>query len=195
MRKLLVSFTALAMAAVMVTPAAATGGGVSTETEDVLDQMHPVTGERDVYAADAATLRRTPNGISVKIQMPTPEPDTYQYPTEGAAFSGPGHPEAFTLWVFVFDDELGPFGNNPWSSVFVGAGHVVGGPNLTLSGHVSTSTEPFAGFDLQHPGDVDVHLAVAPHGALDAELMPAQITTPTGPGPDIWWVALFDSAG
>ena len=108
------------------------------------------------------------------------------------AFSGPGHPETFSLWVFVFDDELGPFADNPWTSVFVGADHVVGGPTLTLSGHISTSTEPFAGFDLENPQDVAVHLAVAPHGALDPELMPEQITTPTHPGPAIWWVALFD---
>lgn len=44
------------------------------------------------------------------------------------------------------------------------------------------------------PRDVGVHLAVAPHGTLDPAVMPEQINTPTSPGPDIWWVALFDGS-
>lgn len=64
------------------------------ETADVLDQMEPDTGERDLYAADAATLHRTPNGISVKINMPTPEPGTYRYPEpDGPTVAPPGHPK------------------------------------------------------------------------------------------------------
>ena len=193
-RNLVVGLAAVALAAAMVAPVAAQGhgGGSTVRTTDVLDQMDPATGEREVWAEDGATLRRTPNGISYQVKMPTPEPGTYQYPTGGVAFSGPGHPETYSLWVFIFDDVLGGYEGNPWSSVFVGGGHVVGGPSLTLSGHVSTSHEPFLGFDLENPRDVGVHLAVAPHGALEAELMPEQISTPTGPGPDIWWVALFD---
>jgi hypothetical protein len=139
-------------------------------------------------ANGGATLRRTPNGISVTLSMPTPDPGTYTYPSSGEAFSGPGHPEAFTLWVFVFDDPVDP----DWTGAFLGGGHLVGGPNLTLSGHISRTTEPFAGERLQNPEHARVHLAVAPHGALDPELLPAAIQTPTGPGPDIWWLALFD---
>jgi hypothetical protein len=32
---------------------------------------------------------------------------------------------------------------------------------------------------------------VAPHGALDPELLPEQIKTPTG-DPSFWWIALFE---
>jgi hypothetical protein len=36
-----------------------------------------------------------------------------------------------------------------------------------------------------------VHLAVAPHGALQPDGMPAQITTPVGNVFQHWWLALF----
>lgn len=156
----------------------------SVETADVFGQGP----DGEVVASDGATLRRTPNGISVSVSMPTPEPGSYTYPTSGEAFSGPGHPEAFSLWVFVFDDPEDP----DWTGAFLGGGHPVGGPTLTLSGHITTRTEPFLGDPLANPQGARVHLAVAPHGALEPELLPAQIQTPTGPGPDIWWLALFD---
>lgn len=136
-----------------------------------------------------ATLRRTPNGISVTLSMPPPEPGSYQYPDPSStATNEVGPPEAFSLWVFVFDDPEA----EDWSGAFLGAGHIVGGPNLRLSGHISRKTEPFLGDRLQNPDGARVHLAVAPHGALDPGLMPGQIQTPSGPGPDIWWLALFD---
>ena len=164
---------------------------VHVQIEDVLGQV--VGGERTVYAEDAATLRRGPDGLQVRVQMPTPEPGTYNYPApDEPTVSEPGHPEAFTLWVFVFDDELGPYEDFPWSSAFLGAGHVVGGPNLTLSGYISKQSEPFAGFYLENPQDVEVHFAVAPHGGLDPEILPEQIKTPAG-GPPLWWVALFEA--
>ena len=71
-------------------------------------------------------------------------------------------------------------------------GHVVDGSTLTLSGRASTNGEPFLGEKLRSPREAEVHLAVAPHGALDPELLPEALNTPTGPGPDIWWIALFD---
>lgn len=94
--------------------------------------------------------------------------------------------------MFVFDEKPGTFGDHPWSTVFLGAGHMVGGDTLTLSGQVNTNTEPFMGDapSLEHPRDVDVHLTVAPHGGLDPDLMPEQIQTPGG-GPAMWWHAVF----
>ena len=170
-------------------PAAARGRGVTTQTEDVFGQGPG----GDVVAEDGATLRRTKNGVSMSLSMPTPEPGTYEYPESGV-FSGPGHPEAFTLWGFVFDPDQPPFDppDAGWSGVFGVTGHVVGGSHLNLSGNISRNTEPFAGENLTNPEEAEVHLAVAPHGGLDPELMPEQIQTPTGPGPDIWWIALFD---
>ncbi len=156
---------------------------VTNQTEDVFGQG--MGGA--VVAEDGATLRRTKNGISMSLSMPTPEPGTYDYPETGV-FSGPGHPEAFTLWAFVFNDPSA----EDWDGAFFVTGHVVSGRKLNLSGRVSTNTEPFAGDQLNNPEGAEVHLAVAPHGGLDPELMPEQIQTPTGPGPDIWWIALFD---
>lgn len=173
----------------MAGTAVARGNGVTRETADVVGQG----AEGPVVAENGGTLRRTNNAIQTKIKMPTPEPGTYVYPDpdDNPTAAEPGHPEGFTLWVFVFDKELGGFGDNPWSSAFFGAGHLVGGPNLTLSGNVSTRHEPLAGHHLENPFDVEVHLAVAPHGGLDPDIMPAQIKTPAG-GPAMWWFSIFD---
>lgn len=168
----------------IATPAGAAAGGTTTATADVYGQLvDPETGEPDAedgererYAADAATLRRTPNGISPKVEMPTPEPGTYHY-GDGTV---EGHPEAFTLWVFA--DGV----------PYAGAGHVVGGDTLTLSGHVSKNTDPFGGAD--PPEDVaeaEVHVTIAPHGALDPEELPDQIKTPEAT-PAHWWFAEFE---
>ncbi|MFW6198855.1 MAG: hypothetical protein ACOC5E_03425 [Acidobacteriota bacterium] len=172
--------------------AAARSAGATVETADVVGQGP----DGPVVAEEGATIRRTPKGINVRLSMPTPEPGSYTYPSgpEGGAWTDEeGPPEAFTLWVFVFDD---PTVDDPdelaFTGAFLGAGHVVGGPELTLSGRVSTNTEPFVGEALDNPREARVHLAVAPHGALDPELMPDQIQTPTEPGPDIWWLAVFE---
>lgn len=167
----------------LVGSATATERGVTSETEDVFGQGP----SGSVVAPNGATIRRTENGISMNVSMPTPEPGEYEYPESGV-FSGPGHPEAFSLWAFVFNDPSA----EDWDGAFLVGGHVVGGSTLNLSGRVSTNTEPFAGERLTDPEGAEVHLAVAPHGSLDPELMPEQIKTPTGPGPDIWWLALFE---
>jgi hypothetical protein len=73
---------------------------------------------------------------------------------------------------------------------FSAAGHVVGGPNLSLDGHVSMNTTPFAGSMLLEPRTAEVHLAVAPHGEVRPELLPDQISKPIG-SPPFWWVAIF----
>lgn len=163
------------------------GTGIAADSTKQTTAVFGQGMDGDVVAEDGATLRRTRNGVSMTLSMPTPAPDTYDYPEEGV-YSGPGHPETFTLWAFVFND---PPAEDPDGAFFV-AGHAVGGPELTLSGRVSTNTEPFGGERLTNPEGAEVHLAVAPHGGLDPDLMPEQIQTPTGPGPDIWWIALFD---
>lgn len=174
-------------------PVRAGNGGVITQRADVFGQGP----DGSVVAQDGATLRRTTDGLSMTLTMPTPEPGTYTYPSGppgGAWTDEPGHPEVFSMWCFVFDPEQPAF-NPPvamWTGVYSAAGHAVGGSTLTLSGHVSTTTETFAGQQLENPMDAEVHLAVAPHGALDSEHLPEAFSTPTGPGPDIWWIALFD---
>ena len=187
-----VALAALAMPLITFVPVDAQGRGTQVETADVLGQEDEYTGERDVVAEDGATLRRGPNGISAQLSMPTPEPETYNYPDpdENPTAAEPGHPEAFTLWAFVFDPEQETFEDQDWAGAFLVGGHVVGGPNLTLRGHISKNTEPVAGEKLENP-DAEIHLAVAPHGELDPEIMPEQIKTPAG-GPDMWWIAIFE---
>ena len=212
-RNLLVLLAAMALAAAMIAPAAAQGQGqgqgTTVDTADVMDQ-----GLAGVYAEDGATLRRTRNAIQIRIDMPTPEPNTYTYPDPGEhpTAAPPGHPEVFTLWAFVFNNPedcvAGPHdcgvadlglvmetagAENPGGlAVFGVAGHPVGGPNLTLSGSISTSHDPFAPIfaGLTNPAGAEVHLAVAPHGGLNPEIMPEQASTPAGT-PDMWWTALF----
>jgi len=148
----------------------------------------------NLVAENGATLRRTDETISFEVEMPTPEPGSYEYPDPDNMEHGP--PEAFTLWVFVFDEELGGFQDNPWSSAFYGAGHVVDGGNITLTGEITEDTEPFAGEDFQDP-DAGIRFAVAPHGQVDVEpttnedLIPDEIKASPG-CPDCWWFARFE---
>jgi len=44
---------------------------------------------------------------------------------------------------------------------------------------------------LLEPRTAEVHLAVAPHGGLQPNLLPDQITKPVG-APAHWWLAIFD---
>lgn len=164
----------------MTVPATANGRGVTKQTEDVFGQGL----DGDTVAEDGATLRRRDNGIVTKVSMPTPEPGTYDYPDDDME---EGPPEAFSLWVFVFDDPE----DDDWTGAFLGGGHVVGGPNLTLSGSVSKNTEPFAGEPLKNPREAEVHFAVAPHGKVDSDELPDQIKTSPG-CPECWWYALFE---
>jgi hypothetical protein len=181
--------------------ATAAGAGVITQTADVMGQMDPT---RDLVADDGATLQRSESGISAKLSMPTPESGTYMYPpaqTAPIAFPAavPGHPEAYSLWMFVFNYpalcsapcDSNDVGATPaMGGAFNAGGHVVGGPNLSLDGHVSTNTTPFRGSMLLEPLTAEVHLAVAPHGEVRPELLPDQISKPIG-SPPFWWVAIF----
>jgi len=162
-------------------------------------------------ASGVGAIMRTPNGVSAKLVMPTPVPGSYAYPT-GATGSGvAGHPEVYSLWVFIFynPEECaaalcgpGDLINDP--DVIAGAhnagGHVVGGPNLTLAGSVNHRSVTFGGPNAETLGqalsmgydlaDAEIHLAVAPHGALDPDLLPESISTPVG-NPGFWWLSIF----
>lgn len=193
------SLLAITLSVVVSLVAISAAAAAPPETADVWDQGTMAT----VYAPGGAQLVRQANGISVKITMPTPEPDTYVYPPG----TGPGHPEVFTLWAFVFnnpgacsDDECGPddMGNPDvgWGAYNPG-GHVNAGNNLTLSGRIGIG-DPAGGppgtqniTDLYDPMGAEVHLAVTSHGALDPSTLPGEFRRPTGNGSH-WWVAVFD---
>lgn len=189
-------FAVLALATLTLAPFAE--AGVSTETRDVFGQG--MGGP--VVSPDGATLRRSDNGLSVKLTMPTPEPGTYMYPPgntfqpEGAI---PGHPEAYSLWVFVFNYpnlcsdpcDSNDLGATPaQGGAFNAAGHIVGSGTLNLGGRVSKNSTPFVGSRLLEPQTAEVHLAVAPHGELQPGILPDQIKKPLG-SPGFWWLALF----
>jgi hypothetical protein len=196
---------------VAASPVAAAG---PWELEDVVGQGPA----GPVVAVDAAGILRGANGISARVSMPTPAPGSYVYPTGATASGVAGHPEAFSLWVFIFYNPgacVGPCDGpdlmSPDPAIVAGAynggGHIEGGPNLTLAGHVNHQSTVFGGpnaeslatalsqgFDL---ANAEVHLAVAPHGALDPSLLPASISTPAGNPPtpaNFWWLAFFSPA-
>lgn len=168
--------------ALAVTPVIKAGarGPTSTTNADIVGQG--VDG--DTVAEDGARLTRNDTGINTSISMQTPAPGTYEYPSDDM---DEGPPEAFTLWVFVFDDP----DDEDWTGAFLGGGHIVAGDTLQLSGRVSVQTEPFAGEPLKNPREAEVHFAVAAHGEVDSDELPDQIKTSPG-GPDTWWYAFFD---
>jgi hypothetical protein len=172
--------------------------GVSTETGDVFGQGM----DGPIVSPGGATLQRSDKGLSVKLTMPTPESGTYMYPP-GNAFQPegaiPGHPEAYSLWAFVFNYpdlcsepcDSNDLGATPaQGGAFKAGGHIVGGGTLNLSGRVSKNSSPFVGSMLLEPQTAEVHLAVAPHGALQPRVLPDQIKKPIG-SPGVWWLALF----
>jgi len=196
--------TLLAVAAVVLAAtavvAAAGAASVDKQTEDVMGQGPG----GPLVAEEGARLQRSDNGISVKLRMPTPEPGSYAYPPGNAFLPAavPGSPEAYTLWVFVFNypalctmpcdlDDIGA-ATPARGGVYNAAGHVVAGSTLSLEGHVSAGSAPFAASPLLEPRTADIHLAVAPHGKLVPELLPDQITKPIG-DPSFWWFAIFEA--
>lgn len=199
----------LASVAALLGATVSVAGASPWESEDIFGQGM----EGETVATNGAKIHRTAKGVSASVKMPTPAPGSYMYP-EGPTASGvEGRPEAFSLWVFVFFNpeacgtpgECGPadLATNPdvVAGAFNAGGHLVAGPNLTISGRVTEQSPTFGppeaaetisqalsdGFDI---ADADIHVAVAPHGALAPELLPAQIKTPAG-DPSFWWMAIF----
>lgn len=203
-RRILVLVSAVA---VMVATAAVAGAAPG-ETADVFGQGPG----GDTVAVDGATIHRTAKGISASVKMPTPAPGSYTYPDTETASGEAGHPEAFSLWVFVFFNpeacdggcDAADLAANPdvVAGAFNAGGHLVAGRNLTISGKANQQSPTFGpaefaetipealsqGHDI---ANAEIHLAVAPHGALAPELLPAQIKTPAG-DPSHWWFAVFE---
>lgn len=190
----------LVIVAILVLAGQVPGSASPPERADVMDQ-----GGAAVYAPDGARLVRQPNGLAASLSMPTPEPHSYKYPAGTTA----GHPEVFTLWMFVFNHpeecdvpfQCGPDDmRNPdvEFGAYNPAGHVTGGGALTLAGRVGVGEEAGAPpgitpHDLSNPAGAHVHLAVTSHGRLDPATLPDEFHTPTGSGAcGCWWLAFFD---
>jgi hypothetical protein len=165
-----------------------------------------------LVSENGATVIRSKDGISIAFTMPTPVPGSYNYPPPNqfqTVAPVPGTPEVFTGWAFIFNHPEnclvpnqcvppppgGPAPNDftrARGGAYNFAGHAVsGGGTLNLIGHISVGDPQFGGpFGLENPAGADIHVAVAPHGALAPELLPSQFRTPVG-GPPFWWIALF----
>jgi hypothetical protein len=180
----------------------AMGQGSAIETVDVVGQG----GAGPVVSTDGATLVRVKNGITISLNMPTPAPGSYAYPPPNAFQPTVvvGHPEVFTGWAFVFNypdlcsdgvcgsNDIGA-GTAARGGVYNIAGQVAGGGRIQLAGNVSEGDTPFGGAahaPLENPTGAEVHVAVAPHGMLQPDLLPGQIQTPIG-SPPFWWLAFF----
>jgi hypothetical protein len=193
-------------AATLVVSAGSVAGG-TWETANVVGQG--LAGP--TVAANGAAILRSPNSVTAQLVMGTPEPGSYNYPVGPTGSGVAGFPEVYSLWVFVFfnPEECnssicgpGDLMNDPdvIAGAFNAGGHVAGGAKLTLGGAVGRGSATFGGpnaetldqalamgYDL---ADADIHLAVAPHGALDPALLPGSISTPVGT-PAFWWISIF----
>jgi hypothetical protein len=86
------------------------------------------------------------------------------------------------------------------AGAFNAGGRLAAGPTLTISGRVTEQSPTFGGPNAETISEAlalgydiasaDIHVAVAPHGALAPELLPSQIKTPAG-NPSFWWIAIF----
>lgn len=202
-KRLLTSLTAAA--AVLLAASTAAAAASPWERADVFGQgMGGAT-----VAVDGAAILRTESGLTASLSMRTPT--GYVYPTGPTGSGVAGHPEVFSLWAFIFfnPEECAAavctpadlqFDLDVVAGAFNVGGHVVGGRNLSLAGHVNPQTMTFGGANAETLGQAlalgydlagaEIHLAVAPHGALAPALLPESTRTPVGT-PAHWWLALF----
>lgn len=199
MKRSMTQFFIAASLVLLVTMRVHAAGAVH-QTADVVGQSNagPVVSEK------GASLIRTANGIKVAVKMPTPTPFSYNYPAPNAfqPMVLMGAPEVFTGWAFVFNypdlcsdpcdsNDLG-MDKPALGGAYNFAGHIVSGKTLSMAGHVSVGETPFRATHapLENPLGAEIHLAIAPHGTLQPDLMPTQINTPIG-APPFWWLAFF----
>ncbi len=172
-------------------------------------------GEGQPLATDGAQLTRAADGLRVSAVVPTPTPGSYEYPTGDMVPpwaelhpevlpGSPEEPEAFTMWVFVFnypdlctDDscDLDDLGQDAPAKggAFQADGRVADGDELDLAGSVRFGQEPSSGSSLENPLGAEVHIAIAPHGkALSGPGLERQLNGPLG-NPTLWWAATFSS--
>jgi hypothetical protein len=181
-------------------------GGV---TADVSGQG----GAEPHLASDAARLTRSADGLVAEIDVPTPEPGSYEYPTgemipgwaEAHPRVAPGSsdaPEVFTAWVFVFNDphqctdsscDLDDLGADTAArgGSYQLDGLIASGERMWFSGRIRVGQDPLNGARLDSPSGAEVHLAIAAHGrVLSGADRWRQLNGPVG-NPTLWWSASF----
>jgi hypothetical protein len=199
----------LILAAVVVS-LAVTGGDDTGQwqTVDVGGQ-----GGAEPLAPGGARLLRRADGLVGELEVPTPEPGSYEYPTADMVQEwaephppvSPGAgdaPEVFTVWVIIFNDsslctggECGADDLEPGAAARGGVyqldGRIADGDTLRFAGNVRVGQPPLFGSPLDNPLHALVHLPTAPHGrALPGADGWRQLNGPIG-NPALWWGAEF----
>ncbi len=178
---------------------------VHHQRADVMEQ-----GGGDAYTRRGAHLRRTDHSLEVSWNVRTPRPESYTYPKPDMVPPGaslhppiePGHPEVFTLWLFVFDNpeecsdgvcDGNDVGDTTAArgSVYQLDGEIAYEHRLRMDGKIRLGQAAANGLGLANPEGADVHVAMAPHGtALDGADLIRQLNSPVG-NPTLWWAAVF----
>lgn len=202
---------AVALVALLVATAylALRGDDSAGETRDLGAQGDSET----VLHEDAVSLIRRDDGLFAEVDIPTPAPSTYRYPTSDMVPPGfdphpqvapgaSGAPEVFTLWVFAFNvpdactdgecdtDDLGP-DTAARGGAFQADGRIADDERLHLLGGVRLGAVAANGVVLTDPMGAEVHIAIAPHGrTLSGADAWRQLNGPVGT-PEFWWSASF----
>jgi hypothetical protein len=181
------------------------------ETVDVAVQG----ASEPALATDGARLERHAERLVATMDVPTPEPGSYEYPTgdmvppwakphppvsPGAANA----PEAFTVWLIVFNDPAACTNDScdvddtaadaaARGGVYQLDGRIADDTTMSFVGSIRVGQQPETGSPLDNPIEADVHLAIAPHGrALPGTDGWRQLNGPVG-NPTLWWTAIFSS--
>ncbi len=212
---LAIALIVVALLAVVWVVTRANDGADRWQTAGVREQGAGVT-EPASYAPDGARLERRPDGLSVEVVVPTPEPGSYEYPTNDmippwveshptVTQGAQDAPEIFTLWLIAFNepgsctegtcdaDDIGT-DTAARGGVYQVNGRIGDDDTLRFVGGVRLGQQPSIGSPLEDPLGADVHLAIAPHGrALSGTDRIVQLNTPVG-NPSLWWGAEFPAS-
>jgi hypothetical protein len=166
-----------------------------------------------VLAKKGAQLTRRADGVVAQIDVGTPVPGSYEYPTKDLVPPwadphprvSPGAssaPEVFTAWLFAFNfpelctdgacglDDLGPDAAARGGSYQLD-GLIADRETMAFSGHIRVGQIPLNGAPLENPGGAEIHLAIAPHGrALPGDDGWRQLNGPIG-NATLYWSASF----
>lgn len=202
--------TAIRISIALLLALTACSGGTATQ---VATFGTPTTEE--AYAVDGAELTRRADGLNIVAQLPTPVAGSYEYPTgdmvppwaepHPAVTPGNGtEPEAFTLWVIVFNypakctesrcdaDDLGA-DKDAQGGVFQADARIGSESMLDFAGSIRLGQPAVMGATLENPIGAEIHYAVAPHGkAMSGTDLWRQLNGPIG-NPALWWTAVFSA--
>lgn len=95
--------TALALAAFGTAVGAQGGKSAKADKADRVTNMPTVATGAQLLTAKNARLTRTKGGLGISMKLTTPEAGTYTYP-ETVPAERQAQPEAFTGWVFIFNN-------------------------------------------------------------------------------------------